>query len=52
MTVEECYTMIEGDYGEVMMRLRTDERVKKFLGMFLRDENYNRLCAAMEAQNY
>ena len=52
MTVEECYTMIEGDYGEVMMRLRTDERVRKFLGMFLRDENYSRLCAAMDAQNY
>lgn len=52
MTVQECYARIEGDYDEVMMRLRTDERVKKFLGMFLRDENYGRLCTAMEEQNY
>lgn len=52
MTVQECYAMIEGDYNEVMMRLRTDERVKKFLGMFLRDDNYARLCTAMEEQNY
>ena len=31
MTVKECYEVMKGDYDDVMSRLRSDDRVKKFL---------------------
>jgi len=31
MTIQECYAAIGGDYNDVASRLRTDERIAKFL---------------------
>ena len=36
MTIEECYTKLESDYREIVRRLGKEERVKKFLSLFLR----------------
>ena len=51
MTVQECYDAIGGDYDEIMSRLRSEERVKKFAGMFLKEECYNTLVEKLKEQN-
>lgn len=52
MTVKECYSMLQGNYEEAKMRFKEDERIKKFLLLFLEDEHYKELCEAMEKENY
>lgn len=37
MTVQECYQQIQGNYENVLKRLKTDERIVKFLELFLSD---------------
>lgn len=51
MTVKECYEAIGANYEEVMGRLRTEERVKKFLLKVLNDKSYDLLTSSMEARN-
>ena len=51
MTVEECYEVMKGDYKDVLSRLRTDERIKKFLIKVLSDPSFAQLCGAMEKKN-
>lgn len=52
MTVQECYAAIQGDYKEASRRFMDDNRIRKFLFMFLQDETFNRLCAAMDRKEY
>lgn len=51
MTVKECYDAIGANYEEVMGRLRTEERVKKFLLKVLTDKSYGLLIQSMEERN-
>lgn len=51
MTVEECYEKMGGDYADVMSRLRTDERVKRFLLKVAEDASFNNLCESIAAHN-
>lgn len=51
MTVEECYEVIKGDYADVVSRLRTDERIKKFLRKAMNDTSFVALCNAVDAKN-
>lgn len=51
MTVKECYEVMKGDYDDVMTRLRSDDRVKKFLLKVLDDPSFSMLCTAMEQKN-
>ena len=51
MTVNECYEAMGGDYEDVMRRLRTDERVKKFLLKVLDDKSFQLLTDSMAARN-
>ena len=37
MTVKQCYEAMEANYEEVESRLRTEERIKKFLLKVLND---------------
>ena len=39
MTVKECYEQIGGNYCDVMSRLRTDERIARFLGKVAEDKS-------------
>jgi HPt (histidine-containing phosphotransfer) domain-containing protein len=48
MTLKECYEAMGADYEEVMSRLRTEERVQKFLLKLLSDPSYGQLCTSME----
>ena len=51
MTVEECYEAIGGNYSDVMSRLRTDERIMKFLGKVLSDSSFALLTQSLENRN-
>lgn len=52
MNLKECYAAFGGNYDEVIGRLMTEERVKKFILMFLRDTSFDTLCTAMENKDY
>ena len=51
MTVKECYDAIGANYEEIMGRLRTEERVKKFLLKVLSDKSYDLLIQSIEERN-
>lgn len=51
MTVEECYAKMGGDYADVTSRLRTDERIKRFLLKVADDASFNNLCENIAAHN-
>lgn len=51
MTVKECYDAMGANYEEIMGRLRTEERVKKFLLKVLNDKSYDLLTTSMEERN-
>lgn len=51
MNVQECYQKIGGNYDDVMNRLRTDERIKKFLTKVADDQSYNNLCENLKNGN-
>lgn len=52
MTVQECYTQLGGDYEDVKARFLNDEKIKRFLSLFLEDEHFDGLCQAMKEENY
>lgn len=52
MTVKECYECLGADYKDVSCRLRSEERILKFLKMVLKDTSFKDLCDAMEEQDY
>ncbi|MDE6201643.1 MAG: Hpt domain-containing protein [Clostridiales bacterium] len=51
MTVEECYEKMGGDYADVTSRLRTDERIKRFLLKVVDDASFNNLCENIASHN-
>ena len=51
MTVKECYEIMKGDYEDVLSRLRTDDRIKKFLLKVPDDTSFALLCNAIETKN-
>ena len=51
MTVKECYQAFGGSYEEVISRLRTDERVVKFLLKVVEDGSYKLLCDSIASGN-
>lgn len=51
MTVQEFYEEVGGDYNEIMLRLRTEDRIRKFAGMFTRDESYKALVQCINDGN-
>lgn len=52
MDLRQCYDTFSGDYDGVMGRLLSEERVKKFLRMFVCDESFSTLCSALESGDY
>ncbi|MCM1284882.1 MAG: Hpt domain-containing protein [Acetobacter sp.] len=52
MDLKECFDAFGGNYNNVMGRLLTEERVKKFLLMFLNDTSFSELEAALERNDY
>lgn len=51
MTVQQCYEAFGGNYEDVIRRLRTDERVVKFLLKIVDDGSYKLLCDSIASGN-
>ena len=52
MTIQECYTALEGDYEEVVGRLYSEALVKKFVGKFLADQSYQLLESSLRSEDF
>ena len=51
MTVQECYQAFGGNYEEVVSRLRTDERIARFLQKVVDDGSYKLLIDSIATNN-
>ena len=51
MTVQECYEAFGGNYEEVVSRLRTDERIARFLQKVVDDGSYKLLIDSIATNN-
>ena len=51
MTVKECYDAFGGNYEEVVSRLRTDERIIRFLQKVVDDGSYKLLIDSIATNN-
>ena len=51
MTLQECFIALEGDYNDVIGRLRSEKMVQKYVLKFLDDQNFVILCRALETGN-
>ncbi len=51
MTIRECYSMLNGDYDDVIGRLRSERLVQKFLLKFLADGSYELLFRSLGEGN-
>ena len=49
MTIEERYALMQGDYADAKRRLMKDERIEKYLGIFLKDQTMQQLDNAVKA---
>lgn len=50
MTVKNCYNGI-GDYERMSACFHADATIKRFLGLFLKDDNYEKLEKALHADD-
>lgn len=48
MTLQECYKELDGDYQDVVARLRSEKLVQKFVLKFADDGSFALLCRSME----
>lgn len=51
MTLEELYQEISGNYQNIKERLRKEERIEKFVLLFLKDESYPTLLQTWEQRH-
>jgi len=52
MTLAELYIQVNGNLEELFNRFGTETRVKRFLGLFLKDPSFNELKAAVDAGDW
>ena len=52
MSLNECYTALEGNFDDVLGRLRSEKLVQKFVLKFLNDGSYDLLCRSLESGDY
>lgn len=48
MTANECYNKIGGDYGNAILRFKSESLIKRFLPMFLSDPSFWELKDALK----
>jgi HPt (histidine-containing phosphotransfer) domain-containing protein len=51
MTIREFYDVTNGDFENILKRMKTEERVEKYVIMFLKDPSFHELRNAMEENN-
>lgn len=49
MTLKELYYEIGGDYACMLDRLRSEQRIEKFVLLFLKDDSFSRFMQAVNA---
>lgn len=52
MTIQECYEIMGADYDDLLRRFKKEERIRMFIKMLLKDQNYNHLCDSLVHQDY
>ena len=52
MDLKACYAQLGGDYDAVIGRLRSEDRVVRFLGLFRADDSFQLLETAMAASDW
>ena len=52
MTVKECYDAFGGDYNEAIGRFGNDDRIKKYLGMFVKGNDYELISNSLAEEKY
>lgn len=52
MDIKEFYEYVDGNYENVLQRMKKEERIIKFVKMFAKDPSYQGLVQAMEAGDY
>lgn len=52
MTLQECYLIIGGNYENVLEQMMDENRIKKYVSMFLADDSYPTLIKGMEEKDY
>jgi HPt (histidine-containing phosphotransfer) domain-containing protein len=51
MTVEQAYSVLGGDYNEVIRHLQSDDIIKSIVEMFIRSTTLNELMRAAESRD-
>ncbi len=51
MSLKDCYNALEGDFDEVLGRLRSERMIQKFVLKFLDDASFENLCTALKDGN-
>jgi len=52
LTIQECYTALEGNYAEVLGRLYSEALIQKFVIKFLKDQSYQLLENTLKTGDY
>ncbi len=52
MELKECYEKMGGNYDGAMHRLAKEDRIRRFLGLFLKDGSFQNLEAAVGAKDW
>lgn len=51
MTLRECYSIMNGNYEDVVHRLLKEDRIRRYLGTFLESADYRNLMEAVKADD-
>lgn len=51
MTLQELYFEIEGNYTDIIQRFGTEERISRFVRLFLKDDSYSAFLQAVKENN-
>ena len=51
MTVQEFYSEVDGNYVEISSRVLNEERIRKYLYIFLQDKTFTNLCTEIDSRN-
>ncbi len=51
MTIEGFYVEVDGDFSEVYSRFNSEERIRKYLNIFLHDKTFTNLCVEINSNN-
>lgn len=51
MTLKDFYSEVNGNYSEIFSRILSEDRIRKYLYIFLRDKTFTNLCTEIDCNN-